>query len=238
MTKTNHEKIYSIITGICFALCFALYVINIIIRRMEYMSYGISLRYDWADIIYGVVLLACSIVMFLPQKRIAAIVIFAMFVLYRGYDSAASARYYGIWFFLPWAAVLLLLFLMLALKNSKIVRNIWFFAIAVLGVSTLMFWIRWIDLEDLKYCWRYILLDLIEVIGLLFFGLWSKADIIAGEASATSDTYGAFSAQNVSESYDIGGADRLKTCKELLDAGVITQEEFDAKKKQILGLND
>ena len=32
------------------------------------------------------------------------------------------------------------------------------------------------------------------------------------------------------------GADELKKYKELLDTGVITQEEFDAKKKQLLGL--
>ena len=31
-------------------------------------------------------------------------------------------------------------------------------------------------------------------------------------------------------------ADELKKYKELLGAGVITQEEFDAKKKQLLGL--
>ncbi len=31
-------------------------------------------------------------------------------------------------------------------------------------------------------------------------------------------------------------ADELKKFKELLDAGVITQEEFDAKKKQLLGI--
>ncbi len=31
-------------------------------------------------------------------------------------------------------------------------------------------------------------------------------------------------------------ADELKKFKELLDMGVISQEEFDAKKKQILGL--
>lgn len=34
----------------------------------------------------------------------------------------------------------------------------------------------------------------------------------------------------------ISNADELKKYKELLDMGVITQEEFDAKKKQILGL--
>lgn len=32
------------------------------------------------------------------------------------------------------------------------------------------------------------------------------------------------------------GADELKKFKELLDMGAITQEEFDAKKKQLLGL--
>jgi predicted Zn-dependent peptidase len=31
-------------------------------------------------------------------------------------------------------------------------------------------------------------------------------------------------------------ADQIKKYKELLDSGVITQEEFDAKKKQLLGL--
>ena len=31
-------------------------------------------------------------------------------------------------------------------------------------------------------------------------------------------------------------ADELKKFKELLDMGAITQEEFDAKKKQLLGL--
>lgn len=34
----------------------------------------------------------------------------------------------------------------------------------------------------------------------------------------------------------ISAADELKKYKELLDAGVLTQEEFDAKKKQLLGL--
>ena len=34
----------------------------------------------------------------------------------------------------------------------------------------------------------------------------------------------------------VSAADEIKKFKELLDMGVITQEEFDAKKKQLLGL--
>ncbi len=35
---------------------------------------------------------------------------------------------------------------------------------------------------------------------------------------------------------DISNADELKKYKDLLDSGIITQEEFDQKKKQLLGL--
>ena len=34
----------------------------------------------------------------------------------------------------------------------------------------------------------------------------------------------------------VSAADELKKFKELLDVGIISQEEFEAKKKQLLGL--
>lgn len=44
------------------------------------------------------------------------------------------------------------------------------------------------------------------------------------------------SASATNQAANYGSADELKKFKELLDSGVITQEEFDAKKKQLLGL--
>lgn len=41
---------------------------------------------------------------------------------------------------------------------------------------------------------------------------------------------------STAQSATISAADELKKFKELLDSGVITQDEFDAKKKQLLGL--
>ena len=41
---------------------------------------------------------------------------------------------------------------------------------------------------------------------------------------------------NVTVVNNASNADELKKYKDLLDAGIITQEEFDAKKKQLLGL--
>lgn len=43
-------------------------------------------------------------------------------------------------------------------------------------------------------------------------------------------------AQHKSDNSNNGDADELKKYKDLLDSGVISQEEFDTKKKQILGL--
>ncbi|MBQ4268398.1 MAG: SHOCT domain-containing protein [Clostridia bacterium] len=44
------------------------------------------------------------------------------------------------------------------------------------------------------------------------------------------------SPKNTVITQQVSPADELKKYKELLDCGVITQEEFDAKKKQLLGL--
>ena len=43
-------------------------------------------------------------------------------------------------------------------------------------------------------------------------------------------------AQSATVIQQTSAADELKKFKELLDCGIITQEEFDAKKKQLLGL--
>lgn len=44
------------------------------------------------------------------------------------------------------------------------------------------------------------------------------------------------STDTTNQTANYGSADELKKYKELLDTGVISQEEFDAKKKQLLGL--
>lgn len=57
--------------------------------------------------------------------------------------------------------------------------------------------------------------------------------ITAGNGATHSKQH---TAQAVSSQVNFGAAEELKTYKELLDSGVITQEEFDAKKKQLLNL--
>jgi len=59
----------------------------------------------------------------------------------------------------------------------------------------------------------------------------SIADNIINDRQASLDT-----TNSESQASTVSSADELLKFKSLLDSGVITQEEFDAKKKQILGL--
>ena len=56
---------------------------------------------------------------------------------------------------------------------------------------------------------------------------------IEGGADAVYFAGKSFGARNFADNFN---ADELKKYKELLDSGVISQEEFDTKKKQLLGL--
>lgn len=47
-----------------------------------------------------------------------------------------------------------------------------------------------------------------------------------------------FSNSSSSHSSELSSADELRKFKHLLDDGIITQKEFDAKKKQLLGINE
>lgn len=85
-----------------------------------------------------------------------------------------------------------------------------------------------------------ILYILIEFAGLMLIGLWLKEHDFSLSKVEHPNEYSKSDSQTVYSSSlsdtAIGGADKLKIYNELLEDGTITQEEFDAKKKQILGL--
>ncbi len=89
------------------------------------------------------------------------------------------------------------------------------------------------------------ILDVALVCAMLFTGLWavSTEPIKHKEEAAVEDSPEEHSPEKmpstqlpVKSAPQTGVADEIKTYKELLDSGVISQEEYDEKKKQLLGL--
>ena len=78
--------------------------------------------------------------------------------------------------------------------------------------------------------------------GLLFlftlgcFGIGIIIDLIAIVMGKFADAEGNLIINENSSNNNISQADELKKYKELLDAGAITQEEYETKKKQLLNL--
>ena len=68
----------------------------------------------------------------------------------------------------------------------------------------------------------------VEVVALLFVGMWLSKNVVASVKVAPAKDYAQFNPSVDDE------ATRLTRLKELLDAGILTQEEYDDKKKQIL----
>ena len=74
-----------------------------------------------------------------------------------------------------------------------------------------------------------------SVLCIIFIALQIMRAVFTKNASQTKKARKAEKAEKA-ENTLLGNADELKKYKDLLDSGIITQEEFDAKKKQLLGL--
>lgn len=225
MTKTDKSRIYSIIGAVLFTIWGLLIFCNTI---------GYILRFeDILDIVFECgVPVGFGVTLFLRDKKgvlvvsaVKAVLIFqGLFRIFNIYDVFYFAVYAGLFCVSE-----------LAIRRNNIVRKVWFIPMALLCALYLMICAAYdFDFMSLEY--------FAETAGVLFIGLWLREDVISPAAEKkmeVNNVYNIFNKNNVREdtrNHDslIGGADRLKACKELLDSGVITQEEFEAKKKQIL----
>ena len=215
------------------AICYAVYAIYNIIDGIIYVS-----NYEYAtitvfNILFWIGMLGMAVALFVKNQKIV--------IAAAGVNALLGAyyivTYFSLWNlcdFLAYASVVV--FVILTLKGNDVVKKIWFVPAAVLLLGCV---IDWIEFLSATWIWKSMLVSIVEIVALLFAGMWVKEIVAPAEASSVNE-YATFNPQSVNStpasSSAIGGADKLKMYKDLLDSGTITQEEFDAKKKEILGL--
>lgn len=215
MIRWKESKTYALVSAACFAILGLYNIVNAIIARREYESAAVMLPF--AFLLLVCLALAAALLLRRRPAVLAAAAAMALFDLYSLVISFGLPTLCG---FLAYVALAALA--ALSQKENETVKKLWFLPGALLLMGNLFGWVLGGYFSMLAYAWRAMLFSLVEVGALTAAGWWIVApDEEAKEPSAPRAV--------------IGTADQLKACKELLDAGVITQEEFEAKKREILG---
>mgnify|MGYP002517040341 FL=1 len=123
--------------------------------------------------------------------------------------------------------VLLALLAFISLNKGNWAKYVWVIPVVFVVLYFLHSAIGYGYFRNISANWVSILVELMRVSGVLFASLWLKSDyFIAPDAPAKK---AACTLASIADN-----ADRLKTCKSLLDRGAITEEEFQAKKAELL----
>lgn len=239
----------SFIAAICFAL-YVIYFIWVYVKYQMWLGWELYSRTQSIDLDAFMVIrildvciaMAFAILLFIGKRSIGGLVVSGLSMLFELYFFLKN---YSILNLCYLAAYALLFFIFLlsvvpfSRKSSVAVKVLWLFPSVTFLVGYLNFWLYWRPFQYSIFEWEYTFPALIEIAALFYTGLWLKREMAAaGNIVNQKKSYAAYEPKMpVNQNYDVSaGADRLETYKSLLDAGIMTQEEFDDKKKQIVGL--
>lgn len=218
------------------AICYILYGITILIdwvipsfRRQEYLM-------AFMPIVFFGGLIGLAVAHMLGNKK-AAVIAAGVTVLYWVYRLTIWFCAWNIFRFL--AAVSLVLLFVFALKGNDIVKKLWFAPAVFMLAYHIINIIQINEIIDFSYYFSVRLLLrvcfplFVIIAGLILTGLWLKNGSSESEATTAAMNSQAISRTSVYSSA-VSVADKLKTYKDLLDCGAITEEEFKAKKSELL----
>ena len=218
------------------AICYILYGITILIdwvipsfRRQEYLM-------AFMPIVFFGGLIGLAVAHMLGNKQ-AAVIAAGVTVLYWVYRLTIWFCAWNIFGFL--AAVSLVLLFVFALKGNDIVKKLWFAPAVFMLAYHIINIIQINEIIDFSYYFSVRLLLrvcfplFVIIAGLILTGLWLKNGSSESEATTAAMNSQAISRTSVYSSA-VSVADKLKTYKDLLDCGAITEEEFKAKKSELL----
>ncbi|MDE7436008.1 MAG: SHOCT domain-containing protein [Lachnospiraceae bacterium] len=239
----------SVIAAICFVL-YVIYFIWVYVKYQMWLGWELYSRTQGIDLDVIIVIrildvciaMAFAILLFIGKRSVGGLVVSGLSMLFELYFFLKN---YSILNLCYLAAYALLFFIFLlsvvpfSRKTSIAVKVLWMFPSVTFLIGYLNYWLYWRPFRYSIFEWKYTFSSIIEIAALFYTGLWLKREMVAaGNTADQKKLHVAFKPQvAATQNYDVSiGADRLETYKSLLDAGIMTQEEFDDKKKQIVGL--
>lgn len=208
MAKSKNGDIYAVIA----AIACIIYGIIVFIRGCNFGS--------WMPIVLGIVYISLGALLFIRKKNIALLIPVSVSIVIQIFQCAKIFSIQSLFGIIAWA--LLLLCLIINVFPNISIRSK---AAKAIGILPALCWFLGRILPLLQYeNFAYVFVStgmmdtFLPALFMLFTGIW----LVTPETGFQPDCM-------------IGDADKLMEYKDLLDSGVITQEEFFRKKKEILG---
>ncbi len=212
------------IAGGCFAARTVIYLI-------DSFSYQNPFTFDSLSMILSFAAIAVGLFLSVPMVSAAGSALFLIYHLIRNgiplfiniSDNFSSLFILGTCFLrIPFVIFALLLLITCLNRRSAKVTGIIAAAVRFIPAA----YVVYLFVSFGGTLWRIVLVPLLECAGAVFLGFaFSELKDKPRAAAAAAPT-----ASGVSDTYE-----KLTHLKELLDKGIITQEDFDAKKRDILG---
>ena len=219
MNPAKKERLFSIIA----AVCFALYAVVNVIYYLYENTINDNLYFSTWGYINIAFFLIVAILLFIGKKKIPILVFLAI------YSVIALLASYKIIFALIYTIVLVIGILSTGRSKVQMPTTICIIPVgiyliyAAYNAYSILF--TWREYYDIAESVVLISILILECLGILFTCLWYRTNLTFETKSTRAEQI-----NNL-----IGSADSIRKYKELLDSGVITQEEFAEKKKQIIG---
>lgn len=242
MNSSRKARIYSIVAGVCFLLYAVVTFVTLLNLARYYIDNLMFSSYIFLLARVLVIFVFC-VLSFIGKRSIVLVVVSGSYVLMHLYLVIRDASLTNI-IYLAAVTVLLVIILLGTMPSLKpraqINKLLWCIPATLLLVrlTIILFMGRFFDWDDTIFMINTFLYWLLEPTAFLFLGMWFREEVDAKNIKHTASI-----ASNQASNSVVGAdtlktyADTLKTYKELLDSGVITQEEFESKKKQILSLS-
>lgn len=235
MKNTAFRRVCSLAAGVCLAAS----GIYLIWSRVQFVSNNSGYSIHILNIATWFIYLAFAVLLLIGKKNIGFLIPAGVAILLSGY----YLRYFAfgsktvlsefLYFVILFAAIMMSVIPPMA-KHTRVAKAFCYIVVAF----TLYRWIDWILLRGFRHFSLEWVTNFAGYLGYLLMGLWLSITTAVPQKAVQQNAYAAFNPQPAAQGKSdvMGGADKLKIYKELLDSGVITQEEFDAKKKEILGI--
>lgn len=248
MQSEKSGVLFARIAGVLIVACNAYWVYNNIIGLVE-MHDSIYFKEMFFDEIVNLVdCVACLVMgaLVLMRNKSKLLIVTAGIHLAIGIYSMVSYPYVLVLLNVLGSAVLFLNFLFISVfvnqERLKITKFICFLPVIIMVITQFINGSPQIYLKNLSTYWRSAIVLVCWIVGNMFLGLWiwcecsNKLNSLASKVPVNVNFANSSNTHSSTASSVIGGADKLKAYKELLDSGVITEEEFEKMKQEVLGL--